>query len=67
MLWSTKYLTPCSVYLISQPRGSGSCSAIDSRGSSHCVVLLLWFTKYTLWFGSIRFSGERERERERWV
>ena len=45
VLWSTKYLTPSPVYLISQPSGSGS-SCINPwvRGSSHCVVRFLWFT-----------------------
>lgn len=27
------------------------------RGSSHCVVLVLWFTKYTLSLESTRLSG----------
>ena len=31
---------------------------MESRGSSHCVVLLLWFTKYTRPLGNIRFSVE---------
>ena len=66
VLWSTKYFTPCSVYLISKPTGRGSCSAMESRGSSHCVVLLLWFTKYTRPLGNIRFSVEgRERGNEK--
>ena len=56
MLWSTKYRTPCSVVLISQPNGRGIWSAMDNLGSSHCVVLLLWLTKYVRPSGSSRFS-----------
>jgi hypothetical protein len=44
-------------YLISQPVGRGSSWSWPwVRGSSHWVVLFLWFTKYTRPFGSTRFS-----------
>ena len=31
----------------------------ETRGSSHCVVLLLWFTKYGLPFGKSLISAIR--------
>lgn len=96
VLWSTKYLTPSLVYLISQPSGRGSsfcklqkklqavlfpliswykelskffwiCIVLIHtypwvRGSSHCVVFVLWFTKYTLSFESTLLSkGKKEK------
>lgn len=57
VVWSMKKGTPCSVNLISHPSGRGSSDTPWVRGSSHCVVLLTWLTKYILpLVGSARFS-----------